>query len=161
MENANILKNLLKFYTTNAYTDNYIFGFVCAGMVYAVTMFSADDTLPYLLKLDKASRGQGYALRFKPDKAQKALLMSEGEVTAICSEQMFDEMVDNSIYNRGEMFEKLVTEQMFGQMWEKDNVPYTQAGDVEDAGVAYQVKFEKATFTNEKSMMIMNTALDN
>ena len=155
MENANILKNLLDFYTENAYTDNYIFGFRHAGMIYAVEILSADNMLPYIMKLDKASRGQGYALRFKPDKAQKALLLSQG-ATAVCSEQMFDDMVSDSKYNRGEIFEKLVTEQVFGQVWEKDNVPYTDGGDVADEnGVAYQIKFEKATFTNEKSMMIM------
>lgn len=155
MENANVMKNLLDFYTANAYTDNYIFGFRCASMVYAVTIEGADDMLPFVMKLDKASRGQGYALRFKPDKAQKALLISQG-ATPICSEQMFDDMVASSKYNNGEVFEQMVTEQMFGQEWVKDNVPYTEGGDVESAdGVAYQIKFEKATFTNEKTMMKM------
>jgi hypothetical protein len=64
-------------------------------------------------------------------------------------------MVADSIYNRGEIFEKLVTEQMFGQVWEKDNVPYTDGGDVESDGIAWQVKFEKASFTNEKTMLNM------
>ena len=36
--------------------------------------------------------------------------------------------------------------------WEKDNVPFTEAGDIEVNGIAYQIKFEKATFTNEKSI---------
>lgn len=159
MENANILKNLIDFYTGNAYTSNYIFGFTFAGVVYASTIKDADNMLPFIMKLDKASRGQGYALRFKPDKAQKALLLSNG-AEPICSEQMFDDMVADSKYNRGEIFEKLVTEQMFGQKWTKDNVPYTDGGDVEECGVAYQIKFEKATFTNEKSMMIMKKTLD-
>lgn len=154
MENMNIMKNLIDFYTETAFTDNYIFGFVSADMVYAVSVKNADSVLPYVMKLDKASRGQGYALRFKPDKAQKALLLSYG-ATAICSADMFEDMVADSKYNRGEIFEKLVTEQMFGQVWEKDNVPYTDGGDVSSRGVAWQVKFEKATFTNEKTMMNM------
>lgn len=155
MENANIMKNLLDFYTGKAFTANYIFGFRMTGMVYAVSVKNADEVLPFVMKLDKASRGQGYSLRFKPDKAQKALLLSLGNTTAVCSEQMFDTMVSDSKYNNGEIFEKIVTEQMFGQTWEKDNVPYTDGGDVVANGVAWQVKFEKATFTNEKSMMIM------
>jgi hypothetical protein len=125
------------------------------GMVYASTILGADNMLPYVMKLDKASRGQGYSLRFKPDKAQKALLLADGSVTPICSEEFFETCVKESKYNRGEVFEKMVTEQMFGQVWEKDNVPYTDGGDVEDAGIAYQIKFEKATFTNEKSMSLM------
>lgn len=152
--NNNIFRNLIKFYTNHAYTDNYIFGFVAGDMIYAVTIRNADNMLPYIMKLDKASRGQGYSLRFKPDKAQKALLLAEG-ATAICSAEFFEECVANSKYNKGEIFEKMVTEQIFGQIWEKDNVPYTDAGDVEDKGIAYQIKFEKATFTNEKSMNLM------
>lgn len=154
MKNANIMKNLINYYTETAYTDNYIFGFVSANMVYAVSLKNADNVLPYIMKLDIASRGQGYSLRFKPDKAQKALLLSYG-ATAICSTDMFDDMVSDSKYNRGEIFEKLVTEQMFDQVWEKDNVPYTDGGDIESNGTAWQVKFEKATFTNEKTMMNM------
>ena len=155
MTNANIMKNLVDFYTERAYTSNYIFGFRSAGMIYAVSILEADDMLPYIMKLDKASRGQGYSLRFKPDKAQKALLLSQDGVDAICSEQMFDDMVADSKYNAGEVFEKIVTEQMFGQEWVKDNVPYTEAGDVSAHGIDFQIKFEKATFTNEKSMMKM------
>lgn len=153
--NNNIFRNLINFYTEHAFTDNYIFGFTMGGMVYASTILGADNMLPFVMKLDKASRGQGYALRFKPDKAQKTLLMAEGLITPICTTTYFDECVANSKYNRGEIFEKMVTEQMFGQVWEKDNVPYTDGGDVEDCGIAYQIKFEKATFTNEKSMSLM------
>lgn len=154
MNNANIMKNLVDFYTEHAFTNHYIFGFRHAGMIYATCLMDADDMLPYVMKLDKASRGQGYSLRFKPDKAQKALLLSQ-HADAICSEQMFDNMVADSKYNAGEIFEKLITEQMFGQVWEKDNVPYTEGGDVVAEGYAFQIKFEKATFTNEKSMMKM------
>ena len=34
--------------------------------------------------------------------------------------------------------------------WEKDNVPFTEGGDIEINGKAFQIKYEKATFTNEK-----------
>jgi len=154
MMNNNIFHNLISFYTNHAYTDNYVFGFTCAGMVYAVTIHHADGILPYVMTLDKASRGQGYSLRFKPNKAQKAVLMENGEVQALCSVEYFNDCVENSIYNRGEIFEKMVTENL-GVEWEKDNVPYTDGGDVEVDGIAYQIKFEKATFTNEKSMGLM------
>ena len=157
MTNANIMKNLVDFYTERAYNNHYVFGFRHAGMIYAVCIMDADNMLPYIMKLDKASRGQGYSLRFKPDKAQKALLLSQDDARAICSEQMFDDMVAESKYNAGEIFEKIITEQMFGQEWEKDNVPYTMVGDVSADGYDFQIKFEKATFTNEKSMMKMRS----
>jgi hypothetical protein len=43
----------------------------------------------------------------------------------------------------------MVTEKC-GQVWIKDNVPFTDGGDLTVNGIAYQLKFEKATFTNEK-----------
>jgi hypothetical protein len=64
---------------------------------------------------------------------------------------MFETLVEESKYNKGEIFEKLVTEN-FGQEWTKDNVPFTKGGDLTVNGIAYQIKFEKATFTNEKTL---------
>ena len=71
--------------------------------------------------------------------------------TLLCSEKFFNEQVAESKYNNGEIFEKMVTE-YFGQVWVKDNVPFTKAGDIETDGVAYQIKYQKATFCNEKSL---------
>jgi hypothetical protein len=107
------------------------------------------DLMPYITCLDKASRGQGYSLRFKPNKEQKMLLMPYAQ--PLCSLKFFEELFATTKYNRGEIFEKLVTEK-FGQVWVKDNIPFTKAGDIEVDGVAYQIKFQKATFTNEKAL---------
>ena len=146
--NATLKMMMIKFYNGKSYTHNYIFGFRAAGNIWFV--FVTAEILPELLKLDKASRGAGYALRFKPNKAQKTLLMSFG-AKVLCSEKFFDEMVEASKYNKGEIFEKLVTERA-GQTWEKDNVPFTDDGDLTWNGIAYQIKFEKASFINEKQM---------
>ena len=154
MTNTTLFSTLINGYEALAYTHNYIMGFEYKGVVYATTVTA--EALPYILKLDKASRGAGYALRFCPTTAQKLFLMAKG-AEVICSKEYFETEVKTSIYNNGEIFEKLVTEK-FGQVWEKDNIPYTEAGDIEVDGVAYQIKFQKATFTNEKSlarMMVM------
>lgn len=142
-----LLNELIDRYNTIAYTHNYIFGFTYKGLVYAVCTTS--KVLPQVLILDKASRGAGYSIRFKPNTDQKLFLLTHA--TALCSEEFFLQEVKNSPYNRGEIFEKLITERC-GQTWVKDNVPFTQAGDVEVNGVAYQIKFEKATFITEKSL---------
>ena len=147
MKNIDIFNFLLNGYNATSYTTNYILGFTFAGMVYM--SYAEENQLPFLMKLDSASRGQGYALRFKPNKAQKAMLLNNA--TPLCSVDFFEDMVAESKYNKGEIFEKLVTES-YDQIWEKDNVPYTEAGDIEVNGVAYQIKFEKATFTNEKTL---------
>lgn len=151
MTNTTIFNTLINGYNTLSFTHNYIFGFEYKGVVYATTVTA--EVLPYILKLDKASRGAGYALRFCPTAEQKIFLLSKG-AEVICSSEYFKTVAASSIYNNGEVFEKLVTEK-FGQVWEKDNLPYTEGGDIEVDGVAYQIKFQKATFTNEKSLARM------
>ena len=148
MTNVTILNELIKGYNELAYTHNYMFGFDDRGTIYCAITDS--KILSFVCTLDRASRGAGYALRFKPNKAQKELLKTF-DLIPICSTVYFNQLVATIKYNKGEVFEKLVTE-YFGQVWEKDNVPFTKAGDIEVDGITYQIKFEKATFTNEKSL---------
>ena len=148
MSNEVVKKMLQDSYNKLAFTDKYIMVYNVKGTVY----FTICDR--YLVDrvtcLDRASRGAGYSLRFKPNMGQKLLLMAEN-ATVLCSVKFFDDMVANTCYNRGEIAEKLVTEYA-GQEWEKDNIPFTMAGDIVWNGVAYQIKYEKATFTNEKAL---------
>ena len=150
-KNVALFRKMVEFYNTNAFTHNYIFGFRFNGNIWLVKVTS--EILETILKLDKASRGAGYALRFKPNKSIKSYMLSLG-AEVLCSEQLFDDLCNNSKYNKGEIFEKLVTE-ISGQTWEKDNVPFTDDGDLTVDGIAYQIKFEKASFINEKQMLKM------
>ena len=145
-----IFKAMIDRYNELSYTHNYIFGLAFNGNIYAT--FTDESVLPYVCTLDKASskNGGGYSLRYKPNKAQKTTLFANSEKTFIvCSVEYFNEMVETTKYNKGEIFEKLITE-YFGMKWEKDNVPFTEGGDIEINGKAFQIKYEKATFTNEK-----------
>lgn len=139
--------SLINRYEAVAFTPNYIWGFEYKGNIYMAT--TDDSVMPFVTCLDKASRGAGYALRFCPNAQQKLALMPKAEL--LCSKTYFEETVSASKYNKGEIFEKMVTEH-FGQEWEKDNVPFTEAGDITVNGIAYQIKFQKATFCNEKSI---------
>lgn len=154
MSRNEIKRTLVQFYNKHAFTHKYILGFVLNGSIYYVTVDGSD--LDLVTVLDKASRGAGFALRFKPNKAVKNYLMSLG-AQVLCSEEFFNDLVKMSKYNKGEIFEKLVTE-VNGQEWTKDNVPFTEDGDLTVDGVAYQLKFEKATFINEAQMMRMERA---
>ena len=148
MMNTNLFESMITRYNELSFTHNYIYGFYYQNMVY---MVHADATLmPYILKLDKASRGAGYSLRFCPTNNIKVMLISKG-AEILCSKDFFDTMVKDSKYNKGEIFEKMVTEK-YGQEWHKDNVPFTEDGDLTVYGTTYQIKFEKATFTNEKAL---------
>lgn len=158
MKNANLFSTMIDLYNDLSFTHNYIYGFTYKKMVY---MVKADNSvMPYVLTLDEGSRGAGFSLRFKPNNSQKLLLMAKG-AELLCSTAYFDEVqktttfIDRkgkvATYNRGEIFEKLVTE-YYGQEWEKDQVPFTDDGDLTVNGIAYQIKFEKATFTSEKQL---------
>ena len=147
MTNTALFMNLIDRYNAVAYTHEYIWGFEYKGNIYmSITDSSA---MAYVCKLDKASRGCGMALRFCTTTDQKLALMAGAQV--LCSKKYFEEVYAASKYNRGEIFEKMVTEH-FGQVWEKDNVPFTEDGDITVDGIAYQIKFQKATFCNEKSI---------
>ena len=145
-----MLNYLIENYNKLAGAHHYIWGFTVKSIVYiAVT----DETvLPYVCKLDKASRGAGYALRFKPTMDQKLFLMANAQM--LCSADYFNMAVAESRYNKGEIFEKMVKEKA-GQEWHKDDVPFTECGDINIDGIEYQIKFENATFTNEKSLRKM------
>ncbi len=148
--NKELLHNMMSAYHRLNAASRYVLGFEADGMIYVIV--GKSELVDGCVILDKASRGQGYAIRFKPNRAVKRMLINMG-AQVLCSADYFNHMVADSKYNKGEIFEKLVTELMFGQVWEKDNVPFYVDGDVTDTyGIKYQVKFEKATFTNEKSL---------
>lgn len=149
------LKNsMVKFYNSKAYTHEYIFGVVYNHKVYIIHANS--KVLCQVLKLDRASRGNGYALRFRPNRAVRELLISMG-AEVLCSAEYFNELCKASKYNKGEVFERLVTE-YYGQHWEKDSVPFTDDGDLTVDGIAYQIKFEGASFINEKQIERLRAA---
>lgn len=156
MVNKEIVKKMLQdFYHESAYTDRYILVYTISGVVYMT--FCNAEMVNRVTCLDTASRGHGFSLRFKPNKAQKQMLLANG-ATALCSADFFDAVYQNCKYNRGEVAEKMVTE-YFGQIWEKDNVPYTEAGDIVLNNIHYQIKYEKATFTDEKTIDNMKKAM--
>lgn len=147
MTNTALFSSMIHRYNDHAFTHLYIWGFTLNHNVYMA--FADKEVMPYVCTLDKASRNGGYALRFCPTVDQKMFLMPYAEV--LCSEEFFNAEVANCIYNNGEVFEKLVTE-YFGQVWEKDNVPFTKAPDLWANGLPYQIKYQKATFCTEKSL---------
>lgn len=122
--------------------EKYIIGFSHKGMVY---MQMVDNLNPDMITLESASKNQGVSLRFRPKAAHKAQMLVE----SICLGTM--EMLIDTKYNKGEMFEKLITE-YYGQEWVKDTVPFHKAGDINLNGVEIQIKFEKAAFCTSRTL---------
>lgn len=153
MENAIIKSRLTSGYKKYAFTELYFSGIEYNGTIFwGMTDFSA---LEKYLTVERASdKKDGFCIRFKPSsrRNEKLELITSHNFKALCSAEYFNELVKNSKYNRGEIFEKLVTE-YFGQEWTKDNIPFNKAGDIEVNGKSYQIKFEKANFINEGQLM--------
>lgn len=151
MKNEVMRHKMIKFYNDTAFTHNYIFGYTYKKTVYMTVATS--EVLNEIISLDRAGHNTGLSIRFKPNTNQKLMLMSINS-EPICSEEYFESLFKESKYNRGEIFEKIITEK-YGQEWTKDNIPYTEDGDITINGIAYQIKYQKATFLTEKSMMNM------
>ena len=149
MTNSAILEMLLEQYNTLAYTDKYIIGFPSKGVVYYG--FITAEKLDRFFALGMASRGRGYIIRFIPRNDQKLALLTLANMKPLMSAKYFDTLCAESKYNRGEIFEKAVTE-LFGQAWEKDSVPFDKAGDIEIEGVPYQINFASASLASEKTL---------
>ena len=149
MKNLALYVSMMQVYKAISAADAYILGFTYHNNVYFVVV--DDNVLELACSLDKASRGAGYSIRFKPTNAVKEMLFTLYSPKMLCSVEYFNTICSDSKYNKGEIFEKLITE-FFGQVWKKDNIPFTVAGDININGKEYQIKFEKATLVSEKTL---------
>jgi hypothetical protein len=138
-------------YTDKTFTHDYIFTFNVDGFLWAYIVKLNADELANIAKLDKASRGNGYSLRFRPTNSEKRELVRKG-AKRLMSTAAFIGLYESHKYNRGETAEMIVTEQMFGQTWEKDSVPFNEGADIYTDDKAYQHKHEGATFCNEAQL---------
>ena len=157
MANEAVKKYLIDSYNEMAYTHNYIFGWkdTKANVVYAIRVMTAEDLLPWITKTDRASSKNGgtIQLKFKPNKAQKAILLTEAtQIDIICSVDYFEECFKNSHQNRGQIFESMIASFYGGVQSKQKNAKFTDCGDIIINDIHYQVKFEKATFTDERTI---------
>lgn len=128
-------------YRAIAGAHTYILGFEYKKELYMVTRKQVGQFLSY----EQASRGQGMGLRLRMKVADRKRLANKG----ICLGSI--DRLTETAYNKGENFERLVHE-YYGQVWEKDTRPFTECGDICVNGVEIQIKFDGATFTNEKTL---------
>ena len=123
----------------------YALGFVYAGSLYAAKLSFAE--LSAFFKLDRASskRGGFAKIRIKLTAADRATLSANAEL--IGAEDL---LTADAAHNKGENFERELTERWTSETWVKDSVPFNVAGDIRVNGVEIQVKLDGAELTNEK-----------
>lgn len=126
--------------------DYYIIGYIFGGNVY---YSKVTDITPFL-KLDIASRNAGYSLRLNITKAAKIQLL-ELNPCYLCKAKHFYRLVKNSKYNKGDIFEMLILKK-YHKKWRKNDTPFYEKGDMRYKKQEIQIKFERATFTNEKQI---------
>lgn len=142
-------ENMIRMYALLAAAHKYIVGFTCAGYLYytVYTGMIADAAL----KLDKASskRGGFAKIRVRLDAKLKAAIINSGKAICLGPEALLD---TNDKYNKGERFERIITELLTENVWVKDNVPFNVAGDINVNGEEIQIKLDGAELTNEKTL---------
>lgn len=138
------------------YTPSYVFGNNVKGIIYAARVMDARGLIPFVSYVDKASSKNGgtYSLKYRPNQSQWAMITAQAvEVKAICTVEYLENLKANSRKNRGQLFEELVAQAFGGELETRSNLKFTEGGDMNLNGVAYQIKYTKATFTDERTLM--------
>ena len=136
-------RTMINHYRNHSAADSYIVGFVYDKNLYFVKMA---EIAPRFLNVEVASRNQGENLRLRLKKSHRASLMKKNPVCLGSADMLVADK-----YNKGEIFEKAVTE-YYGQTWEKDTVPFWVQGDINLNGEEVQIKLDSATLMNTKQI---------
>ena len=123
----------------------YILGFMVQNILYYTMMDF--EKLAGFMKMDRMSTAKGgwAKLRIKLTTAQKAELL---KIATRCG--TVDDLTAMENYNKGENFERIITELLTGERWVKDSVPFNVGGDIVLNGENIQIKFDGAEITNER-----------
>jgi len=139
------MQEMINAYNAHSASHTYALGFVQGGDLYVAKLNFAQ--LSRYFKLDRASKSHGGMLkiRIRMSASDRAELSYTAEKLGA-----EDLLTADPAHNKGENFERILTERWTRQTWVKDNVPFWVAGDLQVNGVEIQVKLDKAELTNEK-----------
>ena len=139
------MTEMMNRYEALSASHTYALGFAHTGNLYAVKLSFAE--LSAFFKLDRASskRGGFAKIRIKLTAKDRAELSAKAEL--IGAEDL---LTKDAKHNKGENFERELTERWTAETWVKDSVPFYVAGDIRVDGVEIQVKLDGAELTNEK-----------
>jgi hypothetical protein len=148
-------EEMKNFYGRTSFTHEYLFGWIDGDKIMA-TFIEWSNFSRLLLKNDKAATSKGGMLkiRVRADSKARAILKKSAFIIG-----NIDELTSDKKHNRGENFERIVTEKLCGEQWQKDSIPYYKAGDIVYKGKSIQVKFDGAELTNAKTYENIKTLL--
>lgn len=136
-------------YAATAAAHTYALGFKFEQALYVSKL--TFEQLSAFFKNDRASSAKGgfLKIRIRMNAAQRKALAATAERLGNWDELI--EMTDG--WNRGEHFERVLTERWTGETWVKDSKPYYECGDLNVNGVEIQVKLDGAELSNEKVVL--------
>lgn len=139
------MQEMMNRYDAHAGAHTYALGFIFNKSLYAVKL--SFKQISKYFKLDHASskRGGFAKIRIRLTAADRAELSEVAELLGAD-----DLLTADSKHNKGENFERELTERWTGERWVKDSVPFWVCGDIRVDGVEIQVKLDGAELTNEK-----------
>lgn len=143
------LTEMINLYNALSAADGYIVGFILNHLLYYVKF---DGHLPTeILKFDRASskRGGMAKVRVRLTADIRKALVTNGQAVLMGAETL---LMTEDRYNKGERFERIITETLTATQWVKDSIPFNVAGDIELNGKQIQIKFDDAELTNEKTL---------
>ena len=143
--NRMTMNEMMTAYNARSASHVYALGFAHNGNLYAKTL--SFDELSRFFKLDRASskRGGFAKIRIKLTASDRATLSAEAELIGSA-----DLLTADPAHNKGENFERELTERWTAETWVKDSVPFWVKGDITVNGVEIQIKLDGAELTNEK-----------
>ena len=141
------MQEMMNAYNARSAAHAYALGFVQGGHLFVAKLSFAE--LSKFFKLDRASskRGGFAKIRIKMSSADRAELARKAE--DLGSEDL---LTADAKHNKGENFERELTERWTSETWEKDSVPFWVAGDIRVNGEEIQVKLDGAELTNERTL---------
>lgn len=140
------MKNMVTEYGKYSKAHSYIVGFERKGNLYAVKMSFVE--LTNSIRYTVSSRGNEQVRIYMTSEQRKAYIMN-GRAVVIAKA---DELEADSKHNKGDNFERIVSES-YGIAWTgKNSVPFWVAGDINVNGEEIQIKLQGGELTNSKAI---------
>jgi hypothetical protein len=142
-------------YISGSASSRDILCFARGGNVWAVEVAESLALLNAVTYTEK--RSGGVSLRYRPNKAQQDLILSNAlRVEILCSVEYLEAVKADYNNNRGDAVEAMTARRWNGIQPKARNTKFTDCGDFNANGIEYQVKYGAktgaATVTDEKTL---------
>ena len=139
-------ENAIRYYRKFSGADAYILGFIYKHELYAIAM---SEIMPRFIKVEKSSEKKG-----AHEKLQLRLLNKHKEQLIRKGAQKIGTEADllEIPHNRGVSFERMIYRINGQEPRKKDNICFTESGDININGIEYQIKLEGAQIVEFRTL---------